>query len=53
MLEVSVHLDISEDIPLYRYFVEIEIPDDISVLEVDVDDLPENGDSKLPTAITQ
>lgn len=26
-LEVSVHLDLSEDLPMDRYYVEIEIPD--------------------------
>ena len=30
-LEVSVHLDLSEDLPTDRYYVEIEIPDDITI----------------------
>jgi len=53
MLEVSVHLDISEDLPDDRYFVEIEIPDDISALEVKLKDLPEKWDSKPPLLVTQ
>ena len=53
MLEVSVHLDISEDLPNDRYFVEIEVPDDIPALEVELADLPEKWDSKPPLLITQ
>lgn len=53
MLEVSVHLDLSEDLPKDRYFVEIEIPDDISALEVEITDLPERWDSKPPSLVTQ
>ena len=33
-LEVSVHLDLAEDLPTDRWFVEIEIPDDIEVMEI-------------------
>jgi RES domain-containing protein len=53
MLEVSVHLDISEDFPTDRYFVEIEIPDETSALEVSVDDLPDQWDTKPPLLVTQ
>ncbi|HET8860050.1 RES family NAD+ phosphorylase [Marivirga sp.] len=53
ILEVSVHLDISEDLPNDRYFIEIEIPDDISALEVELADLPEKWDSKPPLLVTQ
>lgn len=53
ILEVSVHLDLSEDLPTDRHFVEIEIPDDILILEVDMDDLPAGWDSKPPTTVTQ
>lgn len=52
-LEVAVHLDLSEDLPTDRYFVEIEIPDDISILEVNISDLPEDWNSKPPTLTTQ
>lgn len=52
-LEVSVHLDLSEDLPNDRYFVEINIPDEITILEVNIDDLPEDWDSKPPTITTQ
>ena len=53
LLEVSVHLDLSEDLPTDRYFVEIDIPDDTSMLEVDVDDLPPEWDAKPPLLETQ
>lgn len=52
-LEVSVHLDLSEDLPTDRYYMEIEIPDDITLQEVKIEDLPEGWDSKPPAIITQ
>ena len=52
-LEVSVHLDLSEDLPTDRYYLEIEIPDDIKILEVKIDDLPEDWNSKPPAITTQ
>ncbi|MEQ8551638.1 MAG: RES family NAD+ phosphorylase [Cyclobacteriaceae bacterium] len=52
-LEVSVHLDLSEDLPTDRFYVEIDIPDDIRILEIDPDDLPENWDSRPPILETQ
>lgn len=52
-LEVSVHLDLSEDLPLDRFYVEIEIPDEIIIQEVNIKDLPEDWNSKPPTSITQ
>jgi RES domain-containing protein len=52
-LEVSVHLDLSEDLPNDRYFVEIEIPDDITILEVQLQDLPVSWDAKPPSSSTQ
>lgn len=52
-LEVSVHLDLSEDLPTDRYYVEIDIPDDITIQEVKIEDLPPGWDSKPPSIITQ
>ena len=52
-LEVTVHLDLSEDLPTDRYYVEIEIPDDLTILEVSVDDLPDDWDAKPPGITTQ
>lgn len=52
-LEVSVHLDLSEDLPADRYYVEIEIPNDIIILEVAIEDLPQDWDAKPPTYTTQ
>jgi len=52
-LEVSVHLDFLEDLPTDRFYVEIEIPDDIEILELSIDQLTENWDSKPPILETQ
>jgi len=52
-LEVSVHLDLSEDLPDDRHYVSIEIPDDLLILEVDIGHLPKNWDSKPPVLTTQ
>ncbi len=52
-LEVAVHLDLSEDLPTDRHYVEIEIPDEILILEVDQKDLPKGWDSKPPILVTQ
>lgn len=52
-LEVAVHLDLSEDLPLDRYYIEINIPDDISILELKKEDLPDGWDSKPPILETQ
>ncbi|MEP7196426.1 MAG: RES family NAD+ phosphorylase [Saprospiraceae bacterium] len=52
-LEVYVHLDLSQDLPIDRHYVEIEIPDDILILEVDLFDLPPEWYSKPPSIITQ
>jgi RES domain-containing protein len=52
-LEVAVHLDFLEDLPTDRFYVEIEIPDDIEILELSIDQLTENWDSKPPLLETQ
>lgn len=52
-LEVSVHLDLSEDLPPDRFYVEIEIPEEITILEVNIEDLPNGWDAKPPTITTQ
>jgi RES domain-containing protein len=53
ILEVSVHLDLEEDLPNDHYFIEIEIPDEIMIQEVKLEDLPDGWDSKPPIDITQ
>lgn len=53
MLEVSVHLDLSEDLPADRHYVEIEIPDDVEILELGEADLPDNWNAKPPALETQ
>lgn len=52
-LEISVHLDLSEDLPTDRNYVEIEVPDEIQILELKSEDLPENWDAKPPSLETQ
>lgn len=52
-LEVSVHLNLRDDLPIDRYYVEIEIPDDLTIQEVLKNDLPPDWDSKPPTLGTQ
>lgn len=52
-LEVSVHLDLSEDLPDDRYYVEIEIPDDVAIIELRHKDLPENWNAKPPVSATR
>lgn len=52
-LEVSVHLDLSEDFPSDRYYVEIEVPDEVLIQEVELEDLPQGWDSKPPVLLTQ
>ena len=52
-LEVAVHLDLSEDLPTDRYYVEIDIPDSLLILEVNIDDLPDMWDAKPPLLVTQ
>ncbi len=47
-LEVSVHLDFNEDLPTDRFYVEIDIPDEIEIVELSIEQLPENWDSKPP-----
>jgi RES domain-containing protein len=53
MLEIAVHLNIHENLPNDRYLLEIDIPDNIQILEVMLEDLPENWDAKPPTLETQ
>lgn len=53
ILEVSVHLDLSEDLPTDRYCVEIDIPDEVETFELRTEDLPENWGAKPPILETQ
>lgn len=52
-LEVAVHLDLSEDLPTDRFFVEIDIPDELFMQAIDLQDLPEDWDAKPPILETQ
>ncbi|HEX5113094.1 MAG TPA: RES family NAD+ phosphorylase [Saprospiraceae bacterium] len=53
ILEVAVHLDLSEDLPADRHFVEIHIPDDLLIQEVKLADLPAGWNLKPPVQLTQ
>ena len=53
ILKVTVHLDLAEDLPKDRHYVEIEIPDNILILEVKLEDHPKNWNPNPPTTITQ
>ncbi len=53
MLEIAVHLDIAESLPTDRYFVSIEIPDQVMILELPLNDLPSDWNSKPPLRHTQ
>lgn len=52
-LEVAVHLDLREDLPSDRFYVEIDIPDEVKILEIRTEDLPEKWDAKPPILETQ
>jgi RES domain-containing protein len=53
ILEVSVHLDLQEDLPTDRYLITLEIPDEVEVLELDPFILPVDWDAKPPILETQ
>lgn len=53
LLEVAVHLDLSEDLPTDRFLVEIEVPDDVTIQEIRQDNLPTNWNEHPPTTSTQ
>ena len=52
-LEISVHLDFNEDLPTDRYYVEIDIPDEVQILELRIGDLPEHWNLQPPNLETQ
>ena len=53
LLEVSVHLDLSQDLPTDRFYIEIDIPDSVTILMLSPEYLPENWDAKPPITDTQ
>lgn len=52
-LEVAVHLDLAQDLPTDRNYVEIEIPDDLEIAELPLNALPAGWDSRPPILETQ
>ncbi|MGB0391435.1 MAG: RES family NAD+ phosphorylase [Salibacteraceae bacterium] len=53
LLEVSAHLDFNNDLPTDRYFVEIEIPDEMEIFTLEVGDLTHGWNNKPPEEISQ
>lgn len=53
LLEVAVHLDLSEDLPSDRYLIEIDIPDEVKVQEIRLENLPTDWKEHPPTSSTQ
>ncbi len=52
-LEITVHLDLSEDLPLDRFYVKIEIPENVLIQEITIDSLSENWNNKPPNILTK
>ena len=52
-LEVSAHLDLSQDLPTDRYYIEIIIPDSIPILQMDIKEFPKGWDDRPPSLISQ
>ena len=52
-LEIAVHLDLTSDLPTDRFYVELFIPDEIEILDLPLESLPEGWDSKPPLLETQ
>lgn len=52
-LEVAVHLDLHEDLPTDRFYVEIEIPQSVVIMELFPEDLPVNWNFIPPLPNTQ
>ncbi len=53
LLEIAVHLDLSEDLPTDRYFVEIDIPDRLPFASVPLDSLSPSWYESPPLRETQ
>lgn len=52
-LEIAVHLDLSEDVPTDRFYVEIDIPNSVEILELKQEHLPKGWDAKPPSLESQ
>lgn len=53
LLEVSVHLDLAEDLPADRYLVTLELPDELPLGEITREQLPEGWDQRPPGSWSQ
>lgn len=53
LLEISVHLDLKNELPQDRYIVKIEIPDNVNFQVLNIEQLPKNWNAKPPSLITQ
>ncbi len=53
LLELLVHTDFRKGAPQDRYYVEIEIPDDLAIAQLEVKELPKHWNSNPPGFETQ
>lgn len=53
LLEIAVHLDLSEDLPTDRFFVEINIPDNLAYAAALQESLPPDWSESPPLRETQ
>ncbi len=53
MLEILVHLKLQENIPNDRLYVEIDIPNNFKILEMKLEELPEDWNKKPVSKSTQ
>lgn len=53
LLEIAVHLDLSDDLPTDRVMVEIDVPDKLLIQSIDIKDLAKNWKSFPPHPSTQ
>lgn len=53
LLEVSVHLDLAEDLPSDRLLVTLELPDELPIGELTREQLPDGWDERPPGSWSQ
>jgi RES domain-containing protein len=53
LLEVLVHLDLSQDLPSDRLLVSIDIPDSVTIIDLPASNLPSLWHAKPPLRATQ
>jgi RES domain-containing protein len=53
LLEVAVHLNINSELPSDRFYVEIEVPDQLLIESLDRHELPAGWDARPPLMVSQ